>query len=46
MKREQILPTAMIVLAVGAALFHVPTGDWRKALYWLAAATLNFVVTY
>ena len=25
---------------------YIPTGDWRKVVYWLAAATLTVVVTW
>lgn len=38
--------TILIVLDVLAALAYLPVGDWRKVVYWLAAATLTYVVTY
>ncbi len=44
--REKLFPTLMIVFAVCAGLFYIPTGDWRKTVYWFAAATLNFAITY
>ena len=46
MRAHQMLPTVMIVLSVGAALLYAPTGDWRRVLYWLAAAALTYSVTW
>ena len=46
MTRAQLFPTIMIVLSVCAALVCAYDGDWRKTVYWLAAASLNTVVTY
>jgi len=43
---QRIFPTILIVLDVCAALAHVPTGDWRRVVYWLAAAVLTSCVTY
>lgn len=43
---QRIFPTLLIVLSVCAAVGYVPTGDWRKVVYWLAAATLTAVVTW
>ena len=42
----KIFPTILIVLDVLAALAYVPAADWRKIVYWLAAAALTYVVTY
>ncbi len=42
----KFFPTILIVLDICAALAHVPAGDWRKVVYWLAAATLTTVVTW
>lgn len=42
----KLFPTILIVLDVFAALAYVPSLDWRKIIYWLAAATLTYVVTY
>lgn len=42
----KVFPTIMIGLAVCAAVAYVPTGDWRRVVYWLAAAVLNAVVTW
>jgi hypothetical protein len=46
MKRELIFPTILIVLDVFAALAYVPACDWRKVIYWAAAAILTSAVTY
>lgn len=42
----KLFPTILIILDVFAALAYVPAYDWRKVVYWLAAAVLTFVVTY
>lgn len=46
MRREQIIPTVLIVIDVLAALGYIPTGEWRRVVYWLAAGTLTYVVTW
>jgi hypothetical protein len=43
---HRLFPTILIVLDVCAAVGYVPTGDWRKVVYWLAAAVLTAVVTW
>ena len=43
---EKVFPTMLIVLDVFAAAAYAPTGDWRKVVYWLAAATLTTVITW
>lgn len=42
----KLFPTILIALDICAALAYVPVHDWRKVVYWLAAATLTYVVTY
>lgn len=45
----RILPTVLIVINVAAALLYAASGgmaEWRKVVYWLAAALLTFVVTW
>ena len=39
-------PTLLIILDVCSALAYIPDRDWRKIIYWLAAGTLTYVVTY
>ena len=42
----QILPVAMILLDVGAASVCLWHKDYRRAVYWIAAAVLNLTVTF
>ena len=42
----QILPIAMILLDVGAAAVRLWHKDYRRAVYWMAAAVLNAAVTF
>jgi len=44
--KQQVFPTILIILDICAALAYVPMCDWRKIVYWLAAAALTVVVTY
>ena len=46
MRSTQIFPTILIALDVAAALVYAAHGDWRRLVYWLAAATLTATVTY
>jgi hypothetical protein len=46
MKTEYIFPTILIALDVCAAMPYTWHGNWRMAIYWLAAATLTACVTY
>ncbi|NLW83937.1 MAG: hypothetical protein GXY41_05980 [Phycisphaerae bacterium] len=46
MRYEKLFPTLLIVLDICAAIGYVPSGDWRKVIYWLAAAILTTCVTY
>ena len=43
---QKLFPTILIVLSVCAAVAYMPGGDWRRAIYWLAAAVLTAVVTW
>lgn len=42
----KIFPTIMIALDVAAAFVWLANGDWRKFIYWMAAAILTATVTY
>lgn len=42
----RILPTVLIIIDVAAAVGYLPTGDWRRVVYWLAAAALTYTVTW
>ena len=41
----QILPIVMILLDVGAAAVCLWHKDYRRSVYWMAAAVLNMTVT-
>lgn len=45
-KMQQILPLVLIVIDVCAAGVYMCHGDWRKVIYWLAAAILTAAVTF
>jgi len=42
----RFLPTVLIIIDVLAAIGYIPTGDWRRVVYWLAAAALTYTVTW
>jgi hypothetical protein len=44
----KLFPAILIVLDVFAAAGYASNGlsDWRKVIYWLAAAVLTTVVTF
>jgi len=42
----RVLPTVLIIIDVLAAVGYIPTGDWRRVVYWLAAAALTYTVTW
>ena len=46
MKLTQIFPTILIVLDIAAAIVYACHGDWRRVIYWLAAAVITGSVTY
>ena len=41
-----IFPVALILLNVGAAIMCIIGKDYKRAVYWLAAAVLNVTVTF
>jgi hypothetical protein len=41
-----IFPVALILLDVGAAIICAVSKDYKRAIYWLAAAVLNVTVTF
>ena len=45
-KPEYIFPLALITLDLCAAAVYAAQRDWRKAIYWVAAAVLNVTVTF
>lgn len=45
-KPEQILPLVLIVINVLAAVVCIVQKEYKKAVYWIAAAVLNYTVTF
>lgn len=43
---EKFFPMLLILLDIGAAIVYAKHRDWRKVIYWLAAAVLNAAVTF
>lgn len=41
-----IFPIVLIALDVGAAIMCFISKDYKKGVYWLAAAVLNICVTF
>jgi hypothetical protein len=46
MKKEYIFPLLLIILDIGAGVVNATNGDWKKCIYWIAAAVLNAAVTF
>lgn len=46
LKPTQYLPCALILINIAAACVCVVHKDYKKAIYWLAAALLNITVTF
>ena len=44
--RAKLFPTVLIGLDICAAIAYAFAGDWRRAIYWFAAAVLTATVTY
>jgi hypothetical protein len=42
----KFFPTLLIILDLGAAGTYLWYTDWRRAIYWLAAAVLTATVTF
>lgn len=42
----KLFPTILIALDVCAAVAYATAHDWRRVVYWLAAAVLTASVTY
>ena len=41
-----IFPTVLIIFDLLAALAYGIAGDWRRLIYWIAAAILTATVTF
>lgn len=46
MTRAQVFPAVLIVLDVAAAVVYGLDADYRRGVYWLAAAILTASVTF
>jgi hypothetical protein len=47
--RPWCLPAVLVAIDVAAAIGYAAAGglgEWRKVIYWLAAASLTYVVTW
>ena len=42
----KIFPTILMILDICAALIWFANNDWRKGIYWIAAAILTCSITY
>lgn len=42
----RIMPAAMILLSVAAAIGYAFAGDLRRTVYWFAAAVITASVTF
>ena len=45
MRSEYIFPLLLIFLGVGGAIIYALQKDYKKSVYWIAAAVLNVTVT-
>lgn len=44
--QKYIFPILLIAFNLGAAIMCIVGGDYKKAIYWVAAAVLNITVTF
>lgn len=45
MRAVYIMPAVMVVISTAAAIIYGYYGDWRRSLYWAAAAIITISVT-
>lgn len=43
---EKVMPAAMIVLSIAAAVGYAVKGDMGRAMYWICAAGLTSTLTF
>jgi hypothetical protein len=43
---QMIFPMLLILLDLGASAVYALSADWRRSVYWLAAAILTATVTF
>lgn len=46
MRSEYIFPLLLILLDLGAAVIYAIQKDYKKSVYWIAAAVLNVTVIF
>jgi hypothetical protein len=46
MRLEQFMPFASMVISALAAIAYLYAGDYRRAVYWVAASVLTASVTF
>lgn len=46
MNAARAFPIAIIALSACAGVVYFITGDWRKGVYWTAAAVIGISVTF
>jgi hypothetical protein len=46
MTPQAVFPMLLILLDLGASLVYALSDDWRRAIYWFAAAVLTATVTF
>lgn len=44
--KTKIFPAVLIAIDLAAAVVYGIAGDWKKVVYWTAAAALNAAVTF
>ena len=44
--KQYIFPSILILLQMAASTMYLAEGDYRKTVYWFAAAILNIAVTF
>ena len=42
----KLFPVVLIALDIGAAVIYATDLDWRRTIYWAAAAALTSCVTF
>lgn len=46
MKTTMLFPIVLIVLDIAAAVVYGCDADWRRCIYWTAAAVLTAAITF
>jgi hypothetical protein len=46
MSYGQSFVAILVALEIGATIWYISDGDWRRAIYWTAATAISVVVTW